>query len=120
MRAPPFSRELLRARKSGATPNLFIHAGEHAWERARSRPAGSVLLLPPGDDFRGYDWRCVRALPLTLVWWNGSPDLVDSFARHLVHSGADLVAALDAEHDGSRVVRCEPVFYRLAPRRRAA
>lgn len=120
MKVPPFGRDLLKVRKHAGIPNLFILAGDHAWERARSRPAGSILLLPPGEDFHLYDWRCVRGLDLTLVWWNGTPEIVDAFARHLVLAGATLVAALGAIHDGYNVTRCEPVFYRLAPAEKAA
>lgn len=119
---PPFARELVTARRRGQRVNLFIHAGDRAWDRARSRRPPDVLCLPPGEDFRTFDWSIVRGLSLVLVWWNGSPAEVDAFARHLVLSGAELVAALGATHDGKHVGAVRSTFYRPArpaPRRAA-
>lgn len=120
MKAPAYARDLVRMRKAGGVPNLFIMAGDRAWDRARSRPAGSVLVLPHDESFEAFDWRCVRGLCVTLVWWNGEPATIDAFARHLILAGAELVAALGAIHDGSGVMSCQPTFYRLAPAQKAA
>jgi hypothetical protein len=105
----------MRTRKAGRLPNLFIMAGDHAWDRARSKPAGSALVLPRDESFDAFDWRCVHGLSVTLVWWNGDPATIDAFARHLIHAGAEMVAALGAQHDGYGVTSCQPTFYRLAP-----
>jgi len=120
MKLPPFGKELQTARKAGQLPDVWIMAGDHSWNRARARKPPRVLCLPPDAEFTEYDWRCVAGLHPTLVAWNWPPDRIDAFARHLVHAGARLVAALAAEHDGVRVVSCRPVFYKPTRARVAA
>jgi hypothetical protein len=117
---PPYARELLTARKRGLHPNVFVHAGDRAWERARFRLPPNVLCLPPDALFADYDWQCIRGLYPTLIVWNRPPDFVDGFARHLVQSGARMVAALGALHNGERVIDCSPVYYKPTAARRAA
>ena len=48
-RPAPFSRDVIASREQGASPNVFVHAGAKSWERARRRPRGHALCLPPGD-----------------------------------------------------------------------
>ena len=95
LKAPPYARDLIAAKRRGESLNLFVHAGDHAWQRAQRRAPPHVLCCPPDDEFKSFDWRCVSGLDLTLVIWNRDPEFVDAFARHLVRSGATLVAAID-------------------------
>lgn len=118
MKLAPYARELIAARKRGLRINLHVIAGEHAWRRAGKLNPPSVLCLPPEESFESFDWSCVAGLHVTLAVWNRPPQSVDAFARHLVLAGAELVAALGAQHDGERVMRCEPTYYRLAARTR--
>ena len=114
---PPYGHELLRARRQGVSLNVFVHAGDRSWDRARMRAPPHVLCLPPDESFRAYDWSAVKGLELTLVVWNRPPEQVDSFARHLVSCGAKLVASLGASVDdqGKVAIAC-PLFYRPAHR----
>jgi hypothetical protein len=109
---PPYGRELAEARRRGKYPNVFIHAGVRAWDRAKMRMAPEVLCCD--GEFRQYDWTVCKGLSVTLVVWGEDPDWVDSFAQLLVRSGAQLVCALNAhEGDGGQVESC---FYRPRPR----
>jgi hypothetical protein len=91
---PPFSRELLAAKRRRESLNVFLHAGDRSWDRARKRLPPHVLCCPPDADFAAFDWSCVERLHLTLVVWNREWSFVDGFARHLVISGAALVVAI--------------------------
>ena len=93
-KSPPFANSLIAAKRKGARLNVFVHAGDHAWRRAKSRPEPHVLCCPPDADFTDFDWSCVAGLDLTLIVWNRTPDHVDAFAKHLVKAGASLVAAI--------------------------
>lgn len=114
MKAPPFARELVAARRRGEPINLHVFAGDHSWRRAQSRRPPHVLCLPPGDDPKQYDWKCAAGLSVTIAAWNLPPDQVEELARELIHAGAQLVVALAGLHDGHRVFDCTTSFY--APR----
>jgi hypothetical protein len=94
---PPFGRELSEARFRGEFPNVFIHAGDHAWNRAQKRAPPEVLCLPPDASADDYDWTIVKGLAVTLVVWDRDDEFVDTFARLLVIAGAKMVAALTNE-----------------------
>jgi hypothetical protein len=98
---PPFGRELAAARRHGDTPNVHVHAGTRAWERARMRAPPGVLCLPPEAEYRHYDWAVCRGLALTLIVWDRPREFVDGFARQLVLDGAALVAALGSDREGA-------------------
>lgn len=106
---PPYARELLAARRRGRPVNLFVHAGDYAWRRAKSRPPGEGLCLP-SDDFPAFDWRCIEDLSLVLVVWNRPPEFTAELARHLVRSGAALVAAIGRDESGTagKIYKPEP------------
>lgn len=120
LRAPPYSKELIAARKRGEVVNVYLHAGDHSWRRVSRRRPPHILCLPPEQDFTEFDWSCIHGECITLVVWNRNDKWVDAFARHLVISGAELVAALNAEHDDRRVTRCFLLRYRPSRARRAA
>ncbi len=109
---PPYGRELCEARRRGLAPNVFIHAGDRAWARARVRRPPEILCLPPEAEPENYDWRLCHRLQLTLVVHGRDAAFIDRFARLLVSSGAALVAALSASDDAG----VESVFYRPEPR----
>ncbi|MEO8313252.1 MAG: hypothetical protein ABI645_00525 [Pseudomonadota bacterium] len=117
---PPFSKELIAARRSGVKLNVHLHAGDHAWRRAKYRHPPHVLCCPPDSNFEDFDWSCVRGLDITLIVWNRRWEEVDAFARHLVVSGSTLVAALGAFHDGGKITACESTFYRPTRAKAAA
>jgi hypothetical protein len=98
---PPFGRELAEARRRGEFVNVFVHAGDHAWDRARRRAPPEVLCLPPDESADTYDWTVVKGLQITLIVWNRDEAFVDSFARALVIAGATLVAALTNQGSSS-------------------
>jgi hypothetical protein len=110
LQAPPYAKELLELRRRGGRPNLFLHAGDHAWRRAQGRPPGERMCLPPNVDYLAVDWTCIKGLELVLVVWGRDPEYVAEFARHLVRSGAALVAAI-GRGDSGTVGKC----YRPAP-----
>ena len=95
LKAPPYARELIAAKRRGESLNVFVHAGDHSWRRAQRRAVPHVLCCPPDDQFLSLDWRCVSGLSLTVIVWNRPAQFVDDFARHLVISGAVLVAAIN-------------------------
>lgn len=95
LRPPPFANEVGELQKRGEILNLFIYCGANAWERARrSRAPGYRLCLPPGNHFTEFDWRIVRGEAITLIYWGADPQFAIEFSRHLVRSGASLVAML--------------------------
>ena len=110
---PPYGRELAAARTRGELPNVFIHAGDYAWDRAKLRSPPDVLCLPPDGDFRDYDWTPVKKLALTLIVWGRPNSWIDEFATHLVRAGAELVCALNAHQGDNKKV--ESMFYRMRP-----
>lgn len=111
---PAYGRELAEARRHGQKPNVFIHAGARAWERAKLRTPPEVLCCPPDADYRQYDWSMCRGLSVTLVAWGMEAQAIDDFAQHLVRSGAELVCALNAFEGESGEV--QSMFYRARPR----
>ncbi len=113
--APPFARELTAARRRRDSLNVFIHAGDHAWRRAKLRRAPNVLCLPPDADFDSFNWSVINGLAVTLVCWNWPPERVDAFARHLVLAGASLVAAIGAAVENDRALSAPAVIYKPAP-----
>lgn len=115
LRPPPYATELLAARRRGALPNVYIVAGDFAWRRAKRRGTTIDIPVPPDEDFTQIDWRCLAGLHVTLVVWNRPPDFVDALARHLVISGAALVAAIGQlrASDGD-VLESATLFYRPA------
>jgi hypothetical protein len=95
--------------------NVFVYAGANAQRAAAARVLhcgiDSVLVLPPGENFRNRRW-AVSGLDLMLIWPDGSLDDVRAFGEHLIHSGAQLVVAPHPEiPDGSIYIQ---------PMRRAA
>jgi hypothetical protein len=91
---PAFGRELQEARRRGEFPNVFVHAGDHAWDRAHRRAPPEVLCLPPDESAESYDWTVVKGLAVTLVVWDREEAFTDAFARLLVISGATLVVVV--------------------------
>lgn len=91
---PPFAKSLIAAKSKRLPLNVFIHAGEHSWRRAKNRPEPHVLCCPPDADYATFDWTCVGGLELTLIVWGRDEEYVDAFAAHLVRAGAKLVAAI--------------------------
>lgn len=75
-----------------AASNLFIFAGPSAWDRAKQRKNGNVMVLPEGDEPSSYGWP-VSSLQITLIWPDASREAVLEFGKHLIRSGAELVAA---------------------------
>jgi len=94
LRQPPFAAAVLSAKARRQRLNVFIHAGDHAWRRAKARPQPHVLCCPPEEEFTAFDWSCVKGMEIALVVWNRAPGYVDAFAAHLVKSGATLVTAI--------------------------
>jgi hypothetical protein len=92
---PPFANAVVAAKRRGQQLNVFVHAGDQSWRRAKSRAQPHVLCCPPDADFKDFDWGCVAGLSITLVVWNRPAELVAEFAMHLVRCGAALVVALN-------------------------
>ena len=91
-RLPPFGRDVARNPE-----NVFIYAGANAWAAGKARAQfvgrNSVLVLPPGEDFRVYRWP-VQCVPLLLVWPDGDIAENRDFVAHLIQQGSPHVVAL--------------------------
>lgn len=107
MRLPPYGREV-----AAGPNNVFIYAGVDAWMAGKARAyhcgPGSVLVLPPGDDYRQYRWP-VWGVPLLLDWLDGSLAEVRGFAEYLVRCGSPHVAALYFD-DPDGCLHVKPVY----------
>jgi hypothetical protein len=111
---PPYGRELTDARRRGQKPNVHIHAGDRAWDRAKMRKPPEVLVCPSDADYRQYDWTACRGLSVTLIVWGRDAEAVEAFAEHLIRSGAELVCTLNAfEGEDGEI---QSMFYRARPR----
>jgi hypothetical protein len=103
---PPYGRNVVNNPR-----NVFIYAGRDAWSSGRTRAnlvgKNSVMVLPPGEDFRAYRWP-VKGLSLMLVWPDGSLSDVQAFGEHLVRAGAALVVAPHHE-DSENALFIKPV-----------
>ena len=59
-RLPPYAKAVSDYVFLGRAPNVFVFTGPNAWEfarqRLRSHGAGSVIVLPAGDDPATYRW----------------------------------------------------------------
>lgn len=90
-RLPPFRRDVARNPK-----NVFIYAGANAWTAgiARAHHVGrnSVLVLPPGEDYRKFRWP-VQDVQLLLVWPDGDINDVKAFVAYLIQQGSPHVVA---------------------------
>lgn len=105
-RLPPYGRDVA----CNAT-NVFVYAGAVAWKAGQARAhlvgKNSVLVLPPGEDYRQYRWP-VQRLQLMLIWPDGALYEVRQFAEYLVQCGASLVVAPhDADQDECLFARPE-------------
>ena len=90
-RLPPFGRDVARNPE-----NVFIYAGNDAWAAGKIRASvvgkNSVLVLPPGDDFKQYRWS-VQGVPLLLLWPDGDIAEVRAFVAYLIQQGSPQVVA---------------------------
>lgn len=105
-RLPPYGRDVARNAE-----NVFIYAGANAWRagQARAHHVGrnSVMVLPPGEDFRRYRWP-VKGVPVLLIWPDGALTAVRDCAMHLVTCGSpSVVAPHDADVEGCLFARPE-------------
>lgn len=85
MKLPPYGKHIT------AASNLFIFAGQNAWDRAKQRKKGNAMILPDGDKPRDYRWP-VSGQQITLIWPDASREAVRDFGKCLIQSGAELVA----------------------------
>lgn len=116
---PAYGRELTQVRMAGAPVNVFVYAGDRAWQFAQGRPPGGRLVIPQDADWRELDWSCTRGLELVVVARGWRQDDLDELGRHLVLQGAQLAVGLLVERHGP-VARVTPTHYRSARRRVAA
>ena len=86
MKLPPYGKHVT------AASNLFIFAGQNAWDRTKQRKKGNAMVLPEGDEPMSYQWP-VSGQQITLIWPDASRKAVLGFGEYLIHSGADLVVA---------------------------
>jgi hypothetical protein len=74
--------------------NLFVFAGQGAWAKAKRRPAGHRVAVPPEQSWNEFEWSFVRGLGVTVIATGlGETDLCE-FGTHLVRRGATTVAGL--------------------------
>ena len=96
MKFPPYGRDVV----ANNPHNVFIYAGSDAWTsgQARAKHVGrnSVMVLPPGKDFKQYRWP-VQGVPILLIWSDGSLSDVQAFGEHLVRCGSPCVVAPHSE-----------------------
>lgn len=90
---PPFGREVIQHRSYGPV-NLFVFAGEGAWQRARRRPIGQRAAVPPNEPWSRFDWTFVNGLGVTLIAHGMAENELCDFGAHLIRRGATLVAGL--------------------------
>ena len=100
---PPFGTDLRDARRRGVRPNVFVHAGRGAWERAKERATPDVLCVPPGAEAAAFDWSIVRGLSLMLIAWEMTEQDVRAIGEELIRAGAVLVMAPCMGADGQQV-----------------
>lgn len=115
LRAAPYSREIISARRRGEFINLFIFCGDRCWELAHTRQWATVIPQP--QDWRAMDWRSlVGGLPgVTVVGREWPAEALDKLSRHLVLEGAQLVCAISVTKDGE-LTSIRPQFYRAVVR----
>ena len=93
---PPYAKSIVAARQRREPVNLFLYAGERAWDFAQYK--AQAVVVP--DDWSLRDWRWISGLAATLVVRGWGGDEVRSLAHFLVRSGASPVVALRVVRDG--------------------
>jgi hypothetical protein len=89
---PPFSKQLAN-HKTGYEIRIYVGSNRQGWEVARLRNSyGPALWLPPGDNFKNYNWP-VKSREV-LMFKTGEYSQWREFAVHLVQKGALIVRVL--------------------------
>ena len=112
---PPYGKRLLEDRRANRPVNCFVYAGRRAHELARLKL--HALAVPNDVAWRALDWSLIAGLGVTLVSRGWSTAETGELARHLVRSGAALVAGITVTID-SKIPQVETTYFR--PARRAA
>ena len=106
---PPFASDLkkLRKRHSLDSPlkNAHVHAGNHAWERARIYIDGGAesvahLVFPKDSEPGDFLWTCLAGLVVTILHNSDGPDSIypptlEQLAELIVTDGARCVYVVD-------------------------
>ena len=93
---PAFAREVWATRTAGGSPNVHVHVGATAWDRAKRRGVGDRIVVPldlersPGD----YDFKVLDGLTVTVNAIDADLVLARQVAVAVVEQGAKLVVLL--------------------------
>ena len=96
MSRPAYSREVTAARRAGETPNIHVHVGTHAWERAKAWGVGHRIVVPLDLDRcpTDFDFGCLYGLSVVLNATDSDLIVARQVAVAIVEQGAQLVALL--------------------------
>ncbi len=86
-RLPPGGRRLRELRRGGLIPSsggVKVGIGWNLLRHTRS----DALILPPGENPAGFDWRVVAGLDVVIVVNKSDMAVADALARLLIVSGA--------------------------------
>ena len=106
---PPFAKELRKMRKLRALDNPLknanVHAGNYAWERARTYIEGGAenvahLCCPSDSEPRDFRWTCLAGLVVTILHNSDGPDSIypptlEQLAEAIILDGARCVYLVD-------------------------
>jgi hypothetical protein len=99
---PLYAREVIAASAAGRSPNVYVFAGDSAWQRAQRRRwahgAGSAVAVPLDSEPGAFDWTFLRGQAVVLaaeaITPINRPEYV-ALAAELIVAGVRFVAASD-------------------------
>jgi hypothetical protein len=108
LRRPPYSREILSARRAGAPLNVHVQIGSQAWRRAKKWGFGTRMVVPLTFDRspEHYDFSVLEGLSVTLNAIDADLILARRTAVAIVEAGARLVALLHPQAQ----LHCEFIY----------
>ena len=106
---PPFSSDLQKLRKlrslDSPLKNAHVHAGNHAWERARTYIDGGAasvahLCFPKNSEPGDFRWTILAGLTVTILHASDPPDAIypgtiEQLAEAIILDGARCVFVID-------------------------
>ena len=106
---PPYASGLIKLRKrhslDNPLKNCHVHAGAHAWERAKTYSEGGAenvghLCFPKGAEPGDFLWTCLAGLTVTILHNSDGPDSVypptlEQLAEAIMLDGAKAVYIVD-------------------------
>jgi hypothetical protein len=93
---PPYSREVIAARRAGEAVNVHIHVGPTAWDRAAKWAPGDRVVVPLDMDHSpsDFNFEFLEGLAVTLNALDADLVLARQVAVAAVEHGASLVVLL--------------------------